>query len=83
MLHFPYQRFSHFIDLLREAAIDPNVKTIKITLYRVAKKSRVMNALINAAHNGKYVTAVVEVQARFDEQANINWARALKTKAFM
>ncbi len=78
MLHFPYQRFSHFIDLLREAAIDPNVKTIKITLYRVAKKSRVMNALINAAHNGKHVTAVVEVQARFDEQANINWARALQ-----
>ncbi|HWB64631.1 MAG TPA: polyphosphate kinase 1 [Chitinophagales bacterium] len=78
MLHYPYQNFGHFIDLLREAAIDPNVKTIKITLYRVASKSMVINALINAAKNGKQVIAVVEVQARFDEEANIRWAKQLQ-----
>jgi polyphosphate kinase len=77
MLHYPYHSFSHFIDLLREAAIDPTVKSIKITLYRAAKKSKVINALINAARNGKEVTAVVELQARFDEEANIKWAKAL------
>ena len=69
LLHYPYQSFSHFIDLLREAAIDPTVKSIKITLYRAAKKSKVINALINAARNGKEVIAVVELQARFDEEA--------------
>ncbi|MFN8287939.1 MAG: polyphosphate kinase 1 [Chitinophagales bacterium] len=78
MLHYPYQKFSHFIDLLREAAIDPNVKSIKITLYRVAAKSMVINALVNAAKNGKHVIAVVEVQARFDEEANIKWAKELQ-----
>lgn len=78
MLHYPYQSFSHFIDLLREAAIDPSVKYIKITLYRVAKKSMVINALINAAKNGKHVVAVVELQARFDEEANIKWAQHLQ-----
>ena len=77
LLHYPYQSFAHFIDLLREAAIDPTVKSIKITLYRAAKKSKVMNALINAARNGKHVTAVVELQARFDEEANIKWAKTL------
>jgi polyphosphate kinase len=78
MLHYPYQNFGHFIDLVREAAIDPNVKSIKITLYRVAKKSKVINALINAAQNGKQVIAVVELQARFDEEANIKWAKQLQ-----
>jgi len=78
MLHYPYQKFSHFIDLLREAAIDPNVKNIYITLYRLANKSMVANALINAAKNGKKVIAAVEVQARFDEEANIKWARELQ-----
>ncbi|MBL0310268.1 MAG: polyphosphate kinase 1 [Bacteroidetes bacterium] len=78
MLHYPYQNFAHFIDLLREAAIDPHVKTIKITLYRVAKKSMVINALINAAQNGKQVVAVLEVRARFDEEANISWAKHLQ-----
>jgi polyphosphate kinase len=78
MLHYPYQMFSHFIELLREAAIDPDVKSIKITLYRVARNSKVINALINAAKNGKQVTAVVEVQARFDEEANIRWAKKLQ-----
>src|ERR1043165_7196584 len=78
MLHYPYQSFSQFIDLLREAAIDPNVKTIKITLYRVARKSMVINALSNAAQNGKTVIVVLELQARFDEEANINWAKHLQ-----
>ncbi len=78
MLHYPYQAFSHFIEWLREAAIDPNVKSIKITLYRVARNSKVINALINAAKNGKHVIAVVEVQARFDEEANIRWAKQLQ-----
>src|SRR5262249_5178435 len=59
MLHYPYHNFGHLIDLLREAAIDPNVKTIKITLYRMAQRSMVINALINAAKNGKHVVAVV------------------------
>ena len=79
LLHYPYQSFSHFIDLLREAAIDPNVVSIKIALYRVAKKhSQVINALINAARNGKAVTVLLELQARFDESNNIYWSDALK-----
>jgi polyphosphate kinase len=78
MLHYPYQSFTQFIDLLREAAIDPNVKTIKITIYRLARVSMVINALINAAQNGKQVTAVLELQARFDEEANINWSKRLQ-----
>lgn len=78
MLHYPYQSFSQFIDFLREAAIDPNVKTIRITLYRLAKKSMVINALINAAQNGKHVVVVLELQARFDEEANINWAKYIQ-----
>ena len=78
MLHYPYQAFWHFIEWLRESAIDPNVKSIKITLYRVARNSKVINALINAAKNGKHVIAVVEVQARFDEEANIRWAKQLQ-----
>ena len=78
MLHYPYQSFSNFIDLLREAAIDPNVKVIKMTLYRVARSSMVINALINAAQNGKQVIALLELQARFDEEANINWAKRLQ-----
>jgi polyphosphate kinase len=78
LLHFPYHSFHHFIDYLREASIDPMVKEIKITVYRVAKNSAVMKALSNAARNGKKVTAVMELQARFDEKANINWANKLK-----
>ncbi|MFN8276820.1 MAG: polyphosphate kinase 1 [Chitinophagales bacterium] len=77
LLHYPYHSFNQFIELLREAAIDPQVKTIKMTLYRAARNSKVLNALINAARNGKQVTAVVELQARFDEEANIRWARTL------
>jgi len=77
LMHFPYHSFITFIDLLREAAIDPKVAEIKITLYRLAKNSSVINALINAAKNGKTVTAVVELQARFDEEANIYWSNKL------
>ncbi|WP_321288102.1 polyphosphate kinase 1 [uncultured Sunxiuqinia sp.] len=78
MLHYPYQSFSHFLDLLREAAIDPKVKEIGITIYRVAGNSRVVNALLNAIRNGKKVTVVIELQARFDEEANIFWSNKLQ-----
>lgn len=78
LLYYPYHTFNHVIDILREAAIDPQVESIKINLYRLAKNSKVINTLINAAHNGKQVTVVVELQARFDEEANINWAEKLQ-----
>jgi len=78
MLHFPYHSFDHFIDLLREASIDPYVSSIQITLYRLARNSSVINALLNAARNGKHVTTVVELQARFDEEANILWGNRLQ-----
>lgn len=78
MLHYPYQNFSHFLDLLREAAIDPKVKEIGITIYRVADNSRVVNALLNAIRNGKKVIVVIELQARFDEEANIYWSNKLQ-----
>jgi polyphosphate kinase len=79
-IHFPYQPFQHIIDFLREASIDPQVRSIKMTFYRAAKKSRVMNALINAARNGKNVTVFIELQARFDEEANIYWAQKLQSE---
>jgi len=78
LLHYPYQSFHHIIDLLREAAIDPKVTSIKMTLYRLAKDSNVINALRNACRNGKEVTAVIELQARFDEEANIRWTQKLE-----
>jgi len=78
MLHFPYQSFRSIIDLLREAAIDPKVEEIKITIYRVARNSSVMSALINAARNGKKVTVLMELQARFDEENNIFWTGKLQ-----
>ncbi|MGQ9620977.1 MAG: polyphosphate kinase 1 [Bacteroidales bacterium] len=77
MLFFPYHTFDHFIDLLREASIDPYVTSIQITLYRLARNSSVINALLNAVRNGKSVTTVVELQARFDEEANILWGNKL------
>jgi len=78
MLNFPYQSFQYIIDLLREASIDPKVRSIKMTIYRAAKNSGVVNALINAARNGKYVTVFMELQARFDEEANIYWTERLR-----
>jgi polyphosphate kinase len=77
LLYFPYHPFDHFIDLLREASIDPNVTSVHITLYRLASNSSVINALLNAARNGKKVTTIVELQARFDEEANILWGNKL------
>lgn len=74
LLHYPFHSFHYLIDLLREASLDPQVRAIKMTLYRVASNSNVVNALINAARNGKEVTVFLEVQARFDEEANIYWA---------
>jgi polyphosphate kinase len=72
LLCYPYQTFNHFIDLLREAAVDPRVQSIRITLYRTASHSKVIHALLNAARNGKHVTALVELKARFDEEQNID-----------
>ena len=77
-LHVPYHSFSSFIGLLHEAALDSNVKSIKITLYRLAKDSKVIKALIGAARNGKKVTAVIELLARFDEESNMVWAQKLQ-----
>ncbi len=77
LLYLPYNKFDSFIEMLREASIDPNVKSIKITLYRLAKHSAVIDALVNAARNGKDVTAVIELQARFDEEANLHWSEIL------
>ncbi|HDY89249.1 MAG TPA: polyphosphate kinase 1, partial [bacterium] len=78
LLHYPYQSFQYVIDLLREASIDPKVISIKINLYRVAENSNVIKALINAVRNGKSVTVVMELQARFDEEANIYWTDRLR-----
>ena len=77
LLSFPYQSYHHIIDMLREASIDPKVMSIEITLYRLSRNSHIVNALINAIRNGKQVTAVVELQARFDEENNIRWANRL------
>ena len=77
-LHYPYHSFDYFIRILREAAINPDVKAIKVTIYRLAKDSKVIQALICAAMNGKKVTANVELFARFDESSNINWAQKMK-----
>ncbi len=76
-LYYPYHPFAYVIDLLKTAALDPLVTDIKICLYRVAKNSRVIDALVNAVDNGKRVLAVVELAARFDEAANLNWAQRL------
>ncbi len=78
LLHCPYNSFDNFIRLLRESAINPEVKAIKISLYRLAKNSKVIKALICAAMNGKKVTAIVELMARFDESSNINWATKMQ-----
>jgi polyphosphate kinase len=77
-LHYPYHSFDYFIRILREAAISPDVKAIKISIYRLAKNSKVIKALICAAMNGKKVTAVVELLARFDESSNIGWTKKME-----
>ena len=78
LLHFPYQKFDYVVDLIREAAIDPKVKAIKINIYRVAKSSQIMNALLSAAINGKSVVVFLELRARFDEEHNLYWTNKLK-----
>jgi len=78
MLHFPYHSFDAIIDLLRDAAIDPDVTTIKITCYRLADHSKVINALVNAVRNGKEVIVMLELRARFDEEANLEWKEKLE-----
>ncbi len=77
LFHFPYHSFFHFIDLLREASIDPKVTEIKMTGYRMAPNSNVINALINAARNGKKVIVLLELQARFNEEENIQYGNLL------
>ena len=77
LLSFPYQSYHHIIDVLREASMDPKVLSIEITLYRLSEDSHVVNALINSIRNGKQVTVVVELQARFDEENNIKWTNRL------
>ncbi|MFO8087249.1 MAG: polyphosphate kinase 1 [Bacteroidales bacterium] len=78
MLHYPYQSFHYIIDILREASMDPKVVSIKMTIYRLARDSKIVNALINAARNGKTVTVFMELKARFDEKANIFWTEKLQ-----
>ncbi len=78
LLHFPYQRYDYVTQFFKEASVDPDVLTISCTLYRVAQKSEVAKALIRAAKNGKFVTVLVELKARFDEESNISWARKLE-----
>jgi len=78
LLHFPYQSFDPIIDLLREAAMDKEVTQIKITAYRLAANSKVVNALVNAARNGKEVLVALELKARFDEEANLEWKERLE-----
>lgn len=78
LLSYPYHSIKTFIDLLEEAASDPYVTSIKITLYRVAKNSQILSALLHAVENGKEVTAVLELRARFDEQNNIDWSKQLE-----
>ncbi len=78
LLSFPYQKFDYVVQLLERSVIDPNVTSIYISLYRTSKNSKIANALIKAAKNGKQVTAFVEVKARFDEAANLKWAKEME-----
>src|SRR5690606_22772650 len=77
-LHLPYQSYNYILRFFNEAAIDPSVMAITVTLYRVATDSYIANALISAAKNGKDVTVFVELKARFDEANNLNWAKRMK-----
>jgi polyphosphate kinase len=78
LVHFPYQSYESVIRFFEQASVDPSVSRIKIVQYRVAKKSRIMQALMNAVQNGKQVSVFIEVKARFDEEANIKWGEALQ-----
>ncbi|RTL61074.1 MAG: polyphosphate kinase 1 [Sphingobacteriales bacterium] len=78
LLHIPYHSYNSVIDLLREAAFDPEVTEIKVTAYRLARNSKIINALINAVRNGKKVTVVLELRARFEEEANLEWKERLE-----
>lgn len=78
LLNFPYHSFDSIIDLLREAAISPDVLSIKLTCYRLAQYSKIINALTNAVRNGKQVTIILELRARFDEEANLEWKEILE-----
>jgi polyphosphate kinase len=78
MLHLPYHSFDAVADLLREAAMDPDVVSIRITAYRLAANSKIVNALVNAARNGKLVEVMLELRARFEEEANLEWKEKLE-----
>ena len=77
-MHYPYHSFSNYIKVLREAALSKDVQSIKTTVYRLAKNSKVVKALICAAKHGKRVTVMVELLARFDETSNINWSKKMQ-----
>ena len=78
LLFYPYESMNPFLQLIKEASTDPNVLTIKITIYRLAKKARLVEYLCAAAENGKEVTVLIELRARFDEQNNIEWSERLE-----
>jgi polyphosphate kinase len=78
LVYYPYYKFRHFTEFVRQSSYDPLVKAIKINIYRVAKKSEIIHSLVEAVKNGKNVTVVVELTARFDEEANIEWAKLMK-----
>ncbi|RAJ99011.1 polyphosphate kinase [Aliidiomarina maris] len=77
LLYFPYHKFAHITELVRQASYDPQVQSIQMCIYRVAPHSRIVHSLIEAVNNGKKVTVMVELQARFDEEANIEWAKRM------